>query len=119
MSYDPLSEVIDEPLVISAQSMQQLTILRASAKFDDLHGTDIAEEQLRLSQFFNELLNRLLAEVCANPHKLWVMSQFQLILEAVQMEDTEGRECFGTQLEKVMDILNSESSDGLLGFYLG
>jgi hypothetical protein len=46
------------------------------------------------------------------------MRQFQPSLEAVRMEDTEGRDHFGTHIERVMDILHIESSDGLLGFYL-
>ena len=118
MRYDPLSEVIDKPLLVSAETLQQLETLRTSIKFTDLPGIDIAEEQSRLSQLLNELLNRLVAGVAINPSKLWVMSQFQPSLEAVQMEDTEGREHFGTYLEQVMDILHIESSDGLLSFYL-
>ncbi|HEX8567396.1 MAG TPA: DUF4844 domain-containing protein [Pyrinomonadaceae bacterium] len=118
MNYDPLSEVIDEPLLISAQSVQRLTELRASLKFNDLPGTNTAEERDRLSQILNELLNRLIAGILANPSKLWVMSQFQPALESVQMEDTECREHFADYLEKVMDILQIESSDGLLSFYL-
>jgi hypothetical protein len=118
MSYDPLSEVVDEPLSISTQSIEQFSMLRASEKFTDLPGMNVEEEQARLSQVLNDLLDNLIAEVVANSSKLWVMRQFQLSLETVEMEDTEGREQFGTYLEQVMDILHIESSDGLLGFYL-
>jgi hypothetical protein len=118
MSYDPLSEIIDEPLLVSAKTVEQLIALRASAKFNDLPGADTDEEQARLSHVFNDLLERLIAGMVGSPSKLWVMREFQLTLETVQMEDTEGREHFGTYLEQVMDILNIESSDGLLSFYL-
>ena len=118
MSYDPLSEVTDEPLLVSAQTVPQLLQLRESVKFTDLPGTDTAEEQARLSKIFNEMLDSLIAGVTINQSKLWVMSQFQPALEAVQVEDTEGREHFGSHIEQIMDILNIESSDGLLSFYL-
>lgn len=118
MSYEPLSEVTDELLSVSAQEIQQLKQLRESEKFTDLPGIDITAEQSRLSQISNDLLERLIAGTLDNPSKLWVLSQFQPALEAVQMEDTEGREHFGEHLEQIMDILHIESSDGLLGFYL-
>ena len=118
MTYDPLSEVIDEPLSISPETILKLEILRESKKFSELPGTDTAEEQARLSHVFNALLDRLIAGLSTNPNKLWVMSQFQSSLEAVQMEDTEGRDHFGIHLERLMDILGIESTDGLLGFYL-
>jgi hypothetical protein len=37
----------------------------------------------------------------------------------VQSEDTEAREHFGTELERLMDILGIASSDGVLTHYLG
>jgi hypothetical protein len=118
MNYNPLSEITDEALSISAETVQRLITLRSSPKFTKLPGTNTTEEQGRLSQAFNELLDRLIAGITNNPSKLWVMSQFQLTLEATQIEDTEGREHLGTHLEEVMDILQIESSDGLLSFYL-
>ena len=118
MIYDPLSEVADEPLSISAEDVQELKRLRESEKFTNLPGTNTAAEQTRLLQVFDELLDRLIAGTLENPSKLWVLSQFQPALEAVQMEDTEGREHFGEHLEQIMDILHIESSDGLLGYYL-
>ena len=118
MSYDPLSEVVDEPLLISEQSVQELIVLRESEHFPLLPGIDTAEEKTRLSLVLNRLIDRLIAGVIANPSKLWVLSQFQKSLETVQAEDTEGREHFGGHLEQIMDILHIERSDGLLSFYL-
>ncbi|RNC64969.1 MAG: DUF4844 domain-containing protein [Desulfuromonadales bacterium] len=118
MSYDPISEVVDEPLHVSEQSVRELIALRASEHFLLLPGTDTTGEKARLSLVLNGLLDRLIAGVLSNPSKLWVLSQFQPSLESVQAEDTEGREHFGSHLEQIMDILHIESSDGLLGFYL-
>ncbi len=118
MTYNPLSEVIDEPLSISPDVILKLEILRASEKFIQLPGTDIAAEQARLSVIFDDLLDRLIAGLSEHPNKLWVMGQFQPALEAVSTEDTEAREHFGIHIERLMDILKIESSDGLLGFYL-
>lgn len=118
MSDEPLSDVIDEPLSVSPQTVQQLVALRESEHFSTLPGLDTVDEKARLSRVLNELLDQLIHGVRANPSKLWVMSQFQTALEAVQMEDTEAREHFGGHLEEIMDILQIESSDGLLGFYL-
>ena len=118
MSYDPLSEVADESLSVSVQDVQELKRLREFEKFVKLPGTNTAAEQARLSQIADELLEHLIAGTLENPNKLWVLSQFQPALEAMQMEDTEGREHFGEFLEQIMDILKIESSDGLLSFYL-
>ena len=90
MSYDPLSEVVDEPLLISEQSVQELIVLRESEHFPLLPGIDTAEEKTRLSLVLNRLIDRLIAGVIANPSKLWVLSQFQKSLKTVQAEDTEG-----------------------------
>ena len=63
---------------------------RVSEKFTALPGTgSTAVEQVRLSEAFNELLDRLIVEVLSNPSKLWVMRQFQPSLDAVGMEDTQ------------------------------
>jgi hypothetical protein len=118
MEYDPISEVIDERLSITDQTMRQLKVLRAEPRFPNLPGVDTREEKERLSATLDPLFVRLIEGVENNPSKLWVMKQFQPALDAVRMEDTEAREHFAEHLHKIMDALNIESSDGLLGFYL-
>ena len=118
MNYNPLSEVVDELFLVTPQAVEQLTVLREPAKFNDLPGNDTVKEKERLSKVLDKLLDELIAGVRNNPSKIWVMRHFQTALEAVKMEDTEGREHFGVYLEQVMDILNIKSSDGLLNFYL-
>lgn len=119
MDYDPLSEVIDEPISVDNSVLEELRVFRHMEKFDDLPGVDTTDEKQRLSKVLNDLLDRLLDGVEANPGKLWVLTEFQKSLKLVQCEDTEGREHFGTEVEYVMDILSIDSSDGLLAAYLG
>jgi hypothetical protein len=118
MNSDPLLRVRDESLEIDTATIERLRLLRQSEKFADLPGTDTVAEKVRLTTTMDALLDRLIGGVGSNPSKIWVMRQFQVALLAVEMEDTEARERFGDNLEKVMDILKIESSDGLLNFYL-
>lgn len=119
MSYDPLSDVADEPLAVSAEVLGALAVYRASPKLELLPGVDTTVEKQRLTPLLDDLADRLLAGINANPSKRWVMRQFQVTLERLQDEDTEAREHFGMELERLMDILGIDSSDGLLGYYLG
>lgn len=119
MTYDPLSEVINEPLHIDGRAIASLTEFRSREKLLHLPGIDTTLERERLLKILNALLDELLAGIEKNPSKLWVLAQFQHALVQVQMEDTEGREHFGMEVEHIMDILGIESSDGLLSFYLG
>jgi len=118
MDYDPISEVVDEPLSVNDQTIGQLKVLREQPRFPNLPGMDTRAERERLSTTLDPLFIRLIEGVKSNPSKLWVMKQFQLALHAVIVEDTEAREHFAIHLHKIMDTLNIESSDGLLGFYL-
>jgi len=118
MDYDPLSEVIDKSLTISKKTIEQLSAYKAADKFIDLPGEDTQKEKERLTALINSLVSRLITGIAENPSKLWVMGEFQPTLEIANDEDTEGREHFAEQLAKIMDILEIESSDGLLGFYL-
>ena len=119
MSYDPLHDVIDAPIEIDESTVIKLHILKMVEKFGSLPGENTADEKARLSTVLNDLLGRLINGVQANPTKLWVLTEFQQSLRLVESEDTEGREHFGTELESIMDVLGIESSDGLLGAYLG
>lgn len=119
MNYDPLFEVIDEPIEVDDSIVVKLHILKAVEKFGSLPGENTAEEKERLSTIINDLLLRLIDGIQANSTKLWVLAEFQQSLVLVENEDTEAREHFGSELESIMDILGIESSDGLLAAYLG
>jgi hypothetical protein len=119
MSYDPLSEVIDEPIDVDDSTVMKLQILKAVDKFGSLPGENTSEEKKRLSAILNDLLLRLIGGVQANPTKLWILAEFQQSLALVENEDTEAREHVGAELELIMDVLGIESSDGMLAAYLG
>lgn len=119
MSYDPLSEVIDEPLTVDARVLEQLRDYRLAAKLNHLPGIDVTAERDRLGENLDNLIHRLLAGVERTPTKRWVLAQFQPSLKAVEGEDTEARDHFGMEVELIMDILGIDSSDGLLTHYLG
>ena len=115
--FDPISKVVDKQLTISDETVQQLNTFKSAEKFRDLPGTNTIDEKERLSAILDHLVDKLLAEVRIHPSKRWVLKQFQSALEATQMEDTEAKEHFGVELNKIMAILGIESSDGLINFY--
>lgn len=119
MDYDPISEVIDDPLSIDSSILEELKAFLGAEKLDNLPGIDSAAEKARLSNVLNGLVDRLLCNIEANPSKLWVLTEFQKAMVLVEREDTEGREHFGMEMENIMDILGIDSSDGLLTAYLG
>jgi hypothetical protein len=120
MKYNPLSQVVDEPLQISDETVEKLSAFRQrDPKLPLLPGVDVTDERARLSKIVNDLTDRIVAGIRVHPNKLWVLSEFQKSLELIEEEETEGREHFGLELERIMDILGIESSDGLLAFYLG
>jgi len=110
--------VTDHPLEVTHSTLSKLQELRAKPKFADLPGVNTSSERARLEAVLNELLDRVSSGVSTHPRKKWVLDQFRSSLERVMLEDTEARERFGIYLEQVMDILNIQSSDGLLSAYL-
>lgn len=119
MAGDPFEFVQDAPLFIVPRTMAQLRAFREGPKLADLPGTNPSPERERLAVVLDDLATRLLAGVEAHPTKFWVLKQFQESLEIVRGEDTEAREHFGMELERVMEILGIASSDGMLTHYLG
>lgn len=119
VSRDPILRIKERPLVIDDELTQRLIDYSKQPKFEDLLGLDLETEKDRLNSILTPLINDLLAHSKANPSKLWVMKQFQKALIQVESEDTEARECFGMELEEIMDIYQIKSSDNLLTYYLG
>lgn len=119
MTYDPISDVTDEPLSVTPNVVDALAEFLALSKLDHLPGVDTTAEKDRLTNLVNGLTDQLLAGVAEHPSKLWVMQKFQSALLQLEDHDTEAREHLGMELEQLMDILGIESSDGLLSFYLG
>ena len=119
MNFDPIANIIDEPLAVTPSVLSALAEFRKASKLDDLPGTDTTAEKARLTELVHNLTDSLVAGVANHPSKLWVMQQFQAALIRLEDRDTEARDHFGIELERLMDILKIESSNGLLSFYLG
>jgi hypothetical protein len=119
MAGDPFAFVQDAPLFIVPRTLEQLRAFCDGPKLADLPGPSPSPERERLAVVLDDLGKRLLAGVEGHPTKFWVLKQFQESLEMVRGEDPEAREHFGAELERLMDILGIESSDGVLTHYLG
>lgn len=99
MARDPLANVADAPLFIVPRVMDALRAYRASAPPGAL----------------DALAATLLAGIEAHPTKFWVMLQFRKTLESIGDGEAAARDHLGGELEKLMDILGIDSSDGVLG----
>ncbi len=102
---------------ISYGTRAELERFKGSELFSELPGSVPNEKQL-LTKMLGSILDTLINGLFQNPSKLWVMETFLPKLEIMEMQDTEAKEHFGDHLEIIMDILNIESSDGLLNYYL-
>ena len=101
MVHNPLSYVVDAPLFIVPRVLDRLRAYRAHCPMSELE----------------QLVDTLLAGIEAHPTKFWVMKQFQKMLERVADEDAAVRDHIDTELEKLMDVLGIDSSDGVLGLH--
>lgn len=74
------------------------------------------DESVRASAelIINNLASRLIMGVTDNPTKAYVLGQFKLSLNQLESYDSEERDRALSYMEGIMDILNIESSDGLL-----
>jgi hypothetical protein len=115
---DPLSQVVDEALNVTPETLAALAAFRSKPKLTHLPGSVAAAERALFAPMLDELTDKLLEGVSRHPSKLWVLTQFQMYLVHVHGEDTELREHFGAELEQIMDALKIDSSDGLLSYYL-
>lgn len=118
MARDPMAMVRDAPLFVVPRMLEALRAWRDGPKLADLPGPNPSPERERLASELDRLAGALLAGIERHPAKFWVLKQFQQSLEAVRDADAEAREHFGNELERVMDVLGIESSDGLVEFYL-
>ena len=99
MVHDPLSYAVDAPLFIVPRVLDRLRAYRTHCPIRAL----------------DPLVDTLLAGIEAHPTRFWVMKQFQKTLARVADEDGALRERVGAELEKLMEVLGIDSSDGLLG----
>ena len=110
--------VHDEPLSITANTVQQLRSLRQQPKFTDLPGEDTKAERDRNESNLNELLDRIIAGVSAHPSKRWVILQMAPTVDKMYLEDTEARERFIDYLVQINKAVGISSTNGAFAFKL-
>jgi hypothetical protein len=118
MAADPFAQVTDAPLFVVPRMLEALRGYRAGPKLADLPGPSPSPERERLASELDRLLDALVEGIEAHPTKFWVLKQFQQSLVAVQEEDPRAREHFGTELERLLEIVGIDSSDGMVEYYL-
>lgn len=108
MARDPFGHVEDAPLFIVPRVLEALRAYRP-LRFDEHRSGDTV--------LLGALRERLLAGVERHPTKFWVMKQFREILDTVDALDgnAPARQQLRAELERLMDILGIDSSDGALG----
>lgn len=101
--------------------VQRLSELRAESKFRALYlypGAPSEEIRVRAEGRVNDMLDRLLFGLKSAPRKSFVLSEFMEMLRGFEGEDSEEREWACCYCERVMNLLDIESSDGLLNKWL-
>jgi hypothetical protein len=113
--------VSDHTINITPEVIHQLSELHSAPKFyaGNLYpGAPSEDIQVSSERAVNAMIDHLRAELQKSPQKAFVISQFLEMLRAFEHGDTEEREQACGYCEQVMDILNIESSDGLLNKWL-
>lgn len=118
MAADPFEQVADAPLFVVPRMLEALRDYRAGPKLADLPGPNPSPERERMASELDRLAGALIDGIEAHPTKFWVLKQFQQSLVAVQQEDAEAREHFGNELERLLEIVGVDSSDGVVEHYL-
>ncbi len=98
---------------------QSLEQLKGTRKFTTdsttfYPGAVSERDRERLEKAINEIIDHLLAAHTESLDKQAVLKEFKTSLVALDMEDSEDKDQVCVYLEKIMDIFQIESSDGLL-----
>ncbi len=109
----------DHPVEVTADAIERLRSLRAERKFtEDLPGlypgAPDEKTRSRCETAINDLLDELLELGDGIETKSQVLDEFEQALFKLRREDTEEKERAGVYIDRIMDILDIESSDGLV-----
>lgn len=108
----------EQVLVITDQAMTKLRAFRAEEKFTNLPGVPAAAERRRLEPLFNSLLDTLIDGLTRNPRKSWVLGVMEPVVERFHLEDTEARDPCIDYLERILSILEINSTEGAFAKYM-
>lgn len=95
--HDPLAGLADAPLFIVPRVLDALRAYRQQATLPAI----------------DALVERLLAGVAAHPTRFWVLKQFQQTLDAADSDALRAQ--LAVELERLMEMLGIDSSNGILG----
>jgi hypothetical protein len=111
-----IAAVSAQELKVTPKILSDLREFRRELKFEDGGIYHAPSEAVRIAAaaHLNELLDRLVASVAAHPTKAFVLSEFRRTLAEFDSSDSEERDRLLAYLERIMDIVGIESSDGLL-----
>ena len=110
-------------LDVPADAIEQLGQLRAEPKFHPdpsgwYTGVKDPQERMNAEIAINDLIARVIGGVLENPTKAFVLDNFSVTLRQLQLHDTEDRERALGYLERIMECVGLESSDGLLNDWM-
>jgi hypothetical protein len=77
-----------------------------------------SQERVEVVEAINYLIERLISKKDSEPSKQLVLDEFQIIMNECDALDSEDQERIAVYLEKIMDIFNIASSDGLINTWL-
>lgn len=104
-------------------ALKALQSLRAEKKFqedeEDMYpGAPDEETRLRCEGAINQMIDALIQGLPKQSTTAFVLSEFEKHLNLLSDEDTEEREMACVYCERIMNILDIESSEGLLNTWL-
>jgi hypothetical protein len=110
---------VADSLAITGSTLVELRAFRAEPKFQEdaavvYPGAPDEIIRVRCESTLNGLVDRLIAGLPQNPTKAYVLGEFRATLEHFAAEDSEERDRVALYLERVMDIVGIQTSDGLL-----
>jgi Domain of unknown function (DUF4844) len=105
-----------QELKVTPKVIANLGEFRAEPKFQDggIYHAPSEEVRVAAAAHLNALLDRLVSSIAAHPTKAFVLSEFRRTLTEFDGADSEDRDRLLGYLERIMDIVGIESSDGLL-----
>jgi hypothetical protein len=81
-------------------------------------GAKTEQDRILLESIINNLLDKFINDVKDKPIKSYVLNELKNTLSKCNEFDTEDREMICNYLEKIMDIFEINSSDGLLNEWM-
>jgi hypothetical protein len=106
----------DQALRLTGETIGELQSLRAQVKFapEALYRAPTDAVRQTSATHIDALLDRLLVGLAQSPTKLFVLGEFKSTLTEFEVADSEEQDRACMYLERIMDILGIEGSDGLL-----